>query len=120
MTFTGVVIKGEGLGRKLGVPTANISVEGPVPERGVWACVVDGLNDHPWRAVCNVGVRPTVSGEAKLTVEVHVPAFDADLYGKRLTVRLTRKLRDEKKFGSLDELKAQIGADIAAALQEPS
>lgn len=117
--FSGVVVKGEGLGRKLGVPTANIAVEGAPPERGVWACLVEGADDHAWRGVCNVGVRPTVSGAGKLTVEVHIPAFDADLYGKRLTVRLTRKLREEQRFASLDALKAQIAEDISAALQEP-
>jgi riboflavin kinase/FMN adenylyltransferase len=109
----GVVVRGEGLGRKLGVPTANIAFEGEPPARGVWAVDVEGHG----KAVCNVGVRPTVSGAGKLTVEVHLPGFSGDLYGKTLKLAFTRKIRDEKKFSGLEELKAQIAADIAEALR---
>ena len=117
MTLTGVVVRGEGLGRKLGIPTANLAFEGEAPDRGVWAVTVSGADEKTWPAVCNVGVRPTVSGAGRLTVEVHLPKFSGDLYGKTLSVRFDRKLRDEKKFGSLDELKAQIQRDIADLLQ---
>jgi riboflavin kinase / FMN adenylyltransferase len=101
-------VRGQGLGAKLGFPTANLAFEGAAPERGVWAVTVEG---RP--AVCNVGVRPTVSGEGKTVVEVHIPGFSGELYGKRLAVTFGRKIRDERKFGSLDELKAQIARDIA-------
>jgi riboflavin kinase/FMN adenylyltransferase len=111
--LSGVVVRGEGLGRKLGVPTANVAFEGAAPERGVWAVDVEGYG----KAVCNVGVRPTVSGAGKLTVEVHVPGFSGDLYGKTLTLDFKRKLRDERKFSSVEELKAQIQRDIADLLQ---
>lgn len=109
--FKGLVVKGQELGRKLGYPTANLSVEEAerLP-RGVFKVAVDGR-----LGVCNIGVRPTVGG-TKLVVEVHIPGFSGDLYGKTLEVELLGKLRDEKKFESLDALKAQIAADVAAAL----
>ena len=116
MTLSGVVVKGEQLGRKLGFPTANLDFEGPAPERGVWAVVVEGEGLPQRKAVCNIGVRPTVSGTGHVLVEVHIPNFSGDLYGKTLKIDFLRKLRDEKKFVSLDELKKQIAADAAAAL----
>jgi FAD synthase len=110
MTLSGVVVRGDGIGAKLGFPTANLSYEGPPPERGVWEVEVEGLG----RAVCNVGVRPTVTGAGKVVVEVHIPGWSGDLYGKTLKVAFSRKLRDEKKFASVDELKAQIARDVGA------
>jgi len=111
--FRGVVVKGERLGRKLGFPTANVEVEGGADRlpRGVHKVMVEGRV-----GVCNVGVRPTVGG-ARLVVEVHIPGFTGDLYGKTLEVEILGKIRDEKKFASLDELKAQIAVDVAAALK---
>lgn len=110
--FSGVVVRGQQLGRTLGFPTANLDVhDAERLPRGVFKVVADGR-----LAVCNIGVRPTVDG-AKLVVEVHIPGFSGDLYGKTLDVEVLQKLRDEKKFASLDELKAQIAADVAAALK---
>ena len=110
MTLSGVVVRGDGLGAKLGFPTANVAYDGPPPERGVWEVSVEGLG----KAVCNVGVRPTVTDAGKIVVEVHVPGWSGDLYGKTLSVTFIRKLRDEKKFPSLELLKAQLARDIAA------
>ena len=112
----GEVVRGDGLGAKLGFPTANIAFSTPPVERGVYLVEVDGPGLKARKAACNIGTRPTVTSGPKLVVEVHIPGFTGDLYGKRLSVRLVRKLRDEKKFASLDELKAQISADVAAAL----
>lgn len=106
-------MRGEGLGRKLGFPTANLAFEGLAPERGVWAVSVEGFGP----AVCNVGMRPTVSQERRIVVEVHIPGYSGDLYGKKLNVDFLRRLREERKFQSVDELKAQIAADIADLLR---
>ena len=113
MTLKGLVVKGQGLGAKLGFPTANVAFDGAVPERGVWE-----VNTLGRRAVCNVGVRPTVDGSGKLTVEVHIPGFSGDLYGQRLTIVFVRKIREEKKFGSVEELKAQIARDVSTLGQQ--
>ena len=106
MILKGVVVRGAGLGAKLGFPTANLDVQTDI--RGVWEVEVLGR-----KAVCNVGVRPTVSGDRKLVVEVHIPGFREDLYGRTLSVEFVRKIRDEKKFASVDELKAQIALDLS-------
>jgi riboflavin kinase/FMN adenylyltransferase len=113
-SYTGVVVRGDGVGRQLGFPTANVRGEAPPPERGVWAVRVSGAGLSRRPGVCNVGVRPTVGGAA-LVVEVHLPGFSGDLYGKTLELSFIAKLRQERKFSSLDELKAQIALDIAAS-----
>lgn len=110
MIFAGTVVKGDQVGRKLGFPTANLDLEGPPPPNGVYAVEVEGRG----RGVCNVGVRPTVGGK-KLVIEVHLLDFSGDLYGQRLAAKVLKKLRDEMRFGSLDELKAQIARDVQAA-----
>ena len=110
----GVVIDGRRLGRTIGVPTANLRLGDLMePRRGVYAALahVDGAR-HP--AVVNFGVRPTVDGAAPL-LEAHLLDFDGDLYGRTLGVDLIGFLRDERKFDSLDALKAQIAEDIAEA-----
>jgi riboflavin kinase / FMN adenylyltransferase len=114
MTLTGIVVSGAGLGATLGFPTANVAYEGPAPERGVWIVEVEGSGLEKRRAVCNVGVRPTISGDGKIIVEVHIPGWSGVLYGSRLVVRFLTKLRDEKKFPSVEELKAQIARDVEA------
>lgn len=110
MTFKGLVVRGDGIGRQLGFPTANVQVEGAPPPNGVWAVKVRNLGN----GVCNVGVRPTVGG-AKLVVEIHLLDFSGDLYGQELLFETTRKLREERKFPSLDALREQIARDVEAA-----
>ena len=106
--LSGQVVRGEQLGRTIGIPTANLLLpEGVVcPRFGVYACkaIVDGAE---YLAVTNVGVRPTVSGEG-VTVEPWLLDFDGDLYGKTLVLHFYRFLRPEKKFDSLEELQAEI------------
>ena len=112
------VIEGEKLGRKLGFPTANLDIGGLViPPNGVYAAHVRiGQTTH--RAVVNIGVRPTVSGgELKRHLEVHLLDFEGDLYGRRIEVVFAEKLRDERRFPTVEELKAQIAADIKCALK---
>ena len=106
--FTGKVIKGQQLGRRLGTPTANLSL----PEAllclpfGVYICRAKGEGvDVP--AVTNIGNRPTVSGE-NVTVEPWLLDFEGDLYGKDLTLEFYHYLRPERKFPSLAELQEEI------------
>jgi riboflavin kinase/FMN adenylyltransferase len=111
--FTGTVVRGAQRGRTIGFPTANLEeIPEMVPPRGVYA--VDVTTGSPTRGVMNIGVRPTVSGESE-TREVHLLDWSGDLYGRRITVDVLERIRDEKKFGSLDELKAQIEKDASAA-----
>jgi riboflavin kinase/FMN adenylyltransferase len=127
-SLAGTVVRGDGLGRQLGFPTANLDVTGlALPPRGVYAVhatldvwwikhIASPINPAPLRGVANIGVRPTLQNPApQLRVEAHVLDFQNDLYGKELELVFSEKLREEKKFGSLDELRAQIGRDIAEA-----
>ena len=109
--ISGKVIHGDKRGREIGFPTANIHMfhERP-PLRGVFAVKLDDSF-----GVANLGIRPTVSGLSQLNLEVHVFDFSADLYGKHVHVTFLKKLRDEKKFNNINELKLQIEIDIASA-----
>lgn len=119
-SLTGVVVKGQQLGRTIGFPTANIELppEKFLPRQGVY-CVEVWLSSLPsstipQAAVMNIGQRPTVNGSS-LTVEIHLLDWSEGLYGQTLTVNLQQFLRPEQKFASLEALKAQIQADCAAA-----
>ena len=114
MLIAGIVVRGEGLGRKLGFPTANIETSDLLPERGVYAVCARGPALGERRGVCNVGTRPTVGG-TRVVVEAHFPEFTGDLYGTRLELTFGKKLRGEVKFESLEALKAQIALDVEAA-----
>lgn len=111
----GTVVEGRKLGRQLGFPTANVDVENEqLPPLGVYA--VAARIDNTWLpAVANLGRRPTVADHSEPSLEVHLLDWSGDLYGKDLEVRFTKFLRSEMKFSGLDELKAQIQRDIAAA-----
>ncbi len=110
--FSGRVVEGQKLGRQLGFPTANLAdVAQMLPKGGVYAVVVEGVGN----GVLNIGYRPTVSGERKLSVEVHILDYVGDLYGQTLRVSTLSRLRDEQRFLSMDDLVAQIGRDIVAA-----
>lgn len=116
----GKVVKGDGRGRKLGFPTANVDLEGEIaPPSGVYQVVVT-LRDQRYAAVANIGVRPTFQdarGAAQpMTpiLEVHIPAVDFEFYGERIEVELVRKIRDERKFPSKEALVAQIRDDVAS------
>ncbi len=114
-SVTGRVIHGKRLGRTLNVPTANIGLgRYRSPVRGVYVADVEVCGQR-WPAVANVGVRPTVTGSSKPLLEVHLLDYSGELYGEWLKVEFRHKLRDEKKFASLDELKQQIQRDIDAA-----
>ncbi|MDD2833006.1 MAG: bifunctional riboflavin kinase/FAD synthetase [Methylotenera sp.] len=110
-SISGKVVHGAKRGRQLGFPTANVHMRHERPAlTGVYAVKLDGLN-----AVANLGVRPTIAGVKKLSLEVHVLDFDGDLYGKHVHVRFLYKIRDEMKFDGLDALKTQIALDVREA-----
>ena len=106
--LTGKVIHGKHLGRKIGIPTANLLLEQDVvvPAYGVYASRVMGLP-----AVTNIGVRPTMDDGEAPTVESRILDFDADLYGKIIKIELVEYLRPERRFHSVQELKEQILLD---------
>ena len=110
---SGPVSRGAGLGTQLGFPTANISVakEKILPQRGVYSVDVK-IGDKKYKGLCNIGIKPTVSDDRNETVEVYIVALSEDLYGRNISVFFNKRLRDEKKFNSTEELKAQIRRDV--------
>lgn len=111
----GRVVRGEKVGRRLGFPTANVRTRQKAP-RGVWRVLVKGTTVGERLGACNVGVRPTLGG-LKLVVEVHIPGFTGDLYGRTLTLSFLKRIRAERKFPSLAALKAQIARDVRATIE---
>ncbi len=111
----GVVISGEGRGRKLGLPTANLQVSEhcAIPGRGVYAGYVR-RGDERYPAVANVGYRPTF-GQKEYTIEAHLLDFQGDLYGHEIRLEFVERLRAERRFSSAEALGAQIRKDIARA-----
>ena len=108
----GVVVAGNRMGRTIGFPTANMQLYEPlklVPQNGVYAVNVE-VTGNVFRGMCNIGTRPTVGGTAR-TIETHILGFNEDIYGLPLRVRFLRRIRDERKFPSLDALRAQLEQD---------
>ncbi len=113
-TLDGLVIHGDGRGRKLGFPTANLSVEKELlPKEGVYAVKVKWRDDY-FDAVVNIGQRPTFVG-AEPSLEIHLLDFQGDLYGERLRIYFVERLRDEKRFSSVAELQRSVDSDIGTA-----
>lgn len=110
-SISGKVVHGAKRGRQMGFPTANVHMRHERPAlKGVYAVKLDGLN-----AVANLGLRPTIAGVPKLSLEVHVLDFKEDLYGKHVHVEFLHKIRNEMKFDGLDALKTQIANDVTFA-----
>ena len=111
--LTQAVGHGRRLGRTIGVPTANLVAPPHVllPKRGVYAAKVTLPDGRAFGGVTNVGIRPTVNHGQDVTVEPWILDFDGDLYGQKLRVEFFRRLRDERKFESLEALKTQIQCD---------
>ena len=113
--LTGDVVRGQQRGRLLGFPTANLSTANElVPMTGVYATLVS-VDGHTFRAVTNVGVRPTFGDALAPTVESHLLDVSPDLYGQTLQVAFVQRLRDEQRFADVDALRGQIAADVAQA-----
>lgn len=111
----GVVVAGNRLGRTIGFPTANIKLYEPLkmlPGNGVYSVEAETLGRR-FRGMCNIGVRPTVNAGNDTTVETNIFGFDEDIYGLDLKVTFLRKIRQERRFESLDALKAQLERDKA-------
>ena len=111
--LTQTVGHGRQLGRTIGIPTANLVAPPHVllPKRGVYAAKVTLPDGRAFGGVTNVGVRPTVNNGQDVTVEPWILDFDGDLYGQAIRVEFFRRLRDERKFESLDALRSQIETD---------
>ncbi|MEM6892940.1 MAG: bifunctional riboflavin kinase/FAD synthetase [Bacteroidota bacterium] len=117
-TLSGTIAKGKGLGREFGFPTANLQIAQEyklIPKNGAY--VVKGvLDNHMHYGMMNIGFNPTVSGE-KQSIEINFFDFDGDLYGKKISVALLHRLRDEHKFGSTDELREQLKKDKQKSME---
>lgn len=112
----GPVVEGDGRGRQIGVPTANVAYPPVlVPEKGVYACWVriGGREAERLPAAVNIGERPTFGGE-KVSIEAHLLEGGRDLYGETIRVEFVSRLRDEMKFSGPEALVAQIRTDITA------
>jgi riboflavin kinase/FMN adenylyltransferase len=118
-SLVGVVVAGNHLGRTIGFPTANMRLYEPLkllPGNGVYSVEVESLGRR-FRGMCNIGTRPTVNAGTDRTVETNIFGFDEDIYGLDLKVTFLRKIREERRFSSLDELKAQLERDRKVCLE---
>jgi len=111
--FSGEVVRGNGIGKTIGTPTANIKLnsnEKIIPLDGVYA-VVCLIKDANYKGIMNIGFKPTVDEGQKRTVEIHLFDYEKDIYGQDLRTKVIERIRDEVKFNSLKELKSQILKD---------
>jgi len=114
--MSGRVAHGDKRGRTMGFPTANIHLHRcKVPLSGVYAVQLFGIDGEPIKGVANVGVRPTIAGDKKALLEVHLFDFDRDIYGEHVQVHFLHKLRNEQKFSDLTMLISQIKQDCSEA-----
>ena len=116
--LTGVVIKGKGLGKTLGFPTANIYIEESyklIPKQGVYV-VKANYNNTNLYGMMNIGANPTVEKDESQHIEVHFFNFNEDIYDKTLQIEILERLRDEKKFDSVEDLQKQLSVDQKTAL----
>jgi len=112
----GRVMHGDKRGRTIGFPTANIKMfRKNTPINGVFAVTMTGIDGLEFQGVANVGIRPTFGGGSKVILETHLFDFNQEIYGRYVEVHFIQKIRDEMRFGSLDELKRQIALDVLAA-----
>ena len=116
-SISGIVVPGNKIGRKIGFPTANIEVGDEyklIAAGGVYQCKVE-IGGKTFEGMGNIGTRPTV-GINGLVTEVHILNFDRDLYGQEITIHFLDRIRDERKFDSLELLREQLEKDKAAIL----
>lgn len=118
-SLQGTVVKGDGRGQTIGYPTANINPDSEkkmIPAKGVYLVGIK-LEGRDYFGMMNIGVRPTVTNALQQTIEVHLFDFSETIYGKKLTIAFLRRLRDEQKFSSLEQLIHQLGNDKAQSLK---
>lgn len=116
--INGEVVKGNGIGKTIGFPTANILIKNKwklLPSDGVYAVKVN-INDRCFKGMMNIGQKPTVDGKGK-SLEVHIFDFSNDIYGKAIKVKVIKRIRDEKKFKDLQRLKKQLFIDKNRVIQ---
>lgn len=109
----GVVVSGQKVGRTIGFPTANMQLYDPlkiIPADGVYSVFVQVMN-KVYIGICNIGTRPTIGDNNEKTIETHILNFNEDIYGLDLKIEFVGKIRDERKFSSLDMLKTQLLKD---------
>lgn len=110
--LTGKIVKGDGLGKKINYPTANIFIEETykiIPKDGVYL-VETIIKDKLFKGMMNIGHRPTIGTNVK-SIEVHLFNFNEDIYGQVISIKMISKIRDEKKFSSIEALKEQLVKD---------
>jgi len=113
--LTGEIVKGKGIGRKINFPTINLDIKEDyklVPKKGVY--IVKANFEQSIYGIMNIGFRPTVGGSGQ-TIEIHLLDFHGDLYGEKIQIAVLKRLRDEQKFKSVEQLSAQISKDEKAA-----
>ena len=116
-SFEGKVVHGNRLGRSIGFPTANIWLpKNNLPIKGVFSVKIS-IDMSEFEGIANIGIRPTVGGTSPV-LEVNIFDFKKEIYGKRIKVEFVKKIRDEKKFDSLDDLKKQIAKDVNTAKEQ--
>ena len=117
MIIKGIVIHGAQLGRKMGFPTANIDARDiDNIENGVYFSQVE-MQGKTYKAMSNIGLRPSVDGKTRL-LETHIFDFEGDLYGQTIIVKLIKKIRNEQRFTTLNELQQQLKTDAAICRRE--
>lgn len=112
-SYEGKVVPGAQIGRSLGYRTANLDVEREyrlIEKAGVYATYVD-FEGKAYKSMTYIGSKPTLNGECKESIEVHIFDFDGDIYEKDIKVRFVKRIRDEQRFDSLDDLRRQIEID---------
>jgi riboflavin kinase/FMN adenylyltransferase len=116
--LNGLIIKGKGLGKTIGYPTANIKIEEDyklIPKQGVYVVKSEYKNQTIY-GMMNIGTNPTIGKDTKQSIEVHFFDFNKDIYNEKLTIQLLHRIRDEHKFDSIDNLKKQLQEDKISAL----
>ena len=114
---SGLVVKGKGVGRNIGFPTANIDINDKnkiLPREGVYAVNIL-YNEYQYRGMLNIGRNPTFDNN-KLSIEVNIFEFNKSIYGELITIKFISRIRNEKKFKSIDDLKYQLSIDKIASL----
>lgn len=115
-SISGRVLHGAKIGRTLGFPTLNLRIAHKRPAvHGVFAVRVSGIDNKPWPGVASVGLRPTIEQSGRWLLEVHLFDFAASIYGRMVCVEFVQRLRDEEKYGTLDQLTEAIRNDTAQA-----
>lgn len=114
----GRVVHGHKRGRTIGFPTANLQMfRKNIPLTGVYAVTLTGIGNKEIKGVANVGTRPTVDGGENVLLETHLFDFNQEIYGRYVTIRFKQKIREEVRFDSINQLKAQIAQDSVIAQQ---